>query len=51
MLITLMVLSTPQNQLSLKPISYPLKKKAHTYQQVLTVEGGDEEMEADVTTQ
>jgi hypothetical protein len=40
--------STPQDQLSPKLIISPSKKKSHTHQQVLIMEGGDEEMEVDL---
>jgi hypothetical protein len=37
--------------LSSKPTIFPPKKKVHTHQRVLIMEEGDEEMEADITTQ
>jgi hypothetical protein len=37
--------------LSPKPTSSPLKKKSHTHQRIMVMEGGDENMEANITTQ
>jgi hypothetical protein len=43
--------STPKDQLSPKLTNSPSKKKPHTCQQIVVMEGGDEDMETDVTTQ
>lgn len=42
--------STPRDQLSLEPTSSPLKKRPHTFQWIMVMEGSDEDMEADNTT-
>ncbi len=43
-------LLTPKDQLSPKSTNSPPKKKPRTRQQIMVMEGGDEDMEADVTT-
>jgi hypothetical protein len=43
--------STFKNRLSLELTSSPLKKKPRTCQRIMVMEGGDEDMEVDVTTQ
>jgi hypothetical protein len=40
---------TPKDQLSLEPISLPLKKKPCTCQEIIIMEGGYEDMEANAT--
>lgn len=40
--------STPKDSLSPKPTNSPLKKKAYTHQQIMIMEGGDEDMEVDI---
>jgi hypothetical protein len=42
---------TPWHQLSPKPTTSPPRKKVHTYQQVWIMEGKDEELKVDITTQ
>jgi hypothetical protein len=42
---------TPRDRLSPKPTSSPLKKKPYTHQRIMVMEGGGEDMEANVTTQ
>ncbi len=42
---------TPGDRLSPKPTSSPLKKKPYTHQRIMVMEGGGEDMEANVTTQ
>jgi len=44
-------LSTPRVWLSPKPTYSPPKKKPCTYQWIMIMEGGDKDMEVDVTTQ
>jgi hypothetical protein len=44
-------LSIPKDRLSLEPTSSPPKKKLRTHQRIMIMEGGDEDMEVDVTTQ
>ncbi len=41
--------STPNDRLNPEPTSSPPKKKPHTCQQIMVMEGGNENMEADVT--
>ncbi len=43
--------STPRDWLSPKPTNSPPKKKPHTYQQIIMMEQGTEDMEGDITTQ
>jgi hypothetical protein len=43
--------STPKDWLNPEPTSSPPKKKPCTYQQIMIMEGGDEDMEIFVTTQ
>jgi len=43
--------STPKDQLSLEPTNWPPKKKPHTHHQIMIMEGGDEDMEVDITAQ
>ncbi len=43
--------STPKDQLNLEPTNSPPKKKPHTHQWIMVMEGGDEDMEVDITTQ
>jgi hypothetical protein len=33
-----------------EPTNSPLKKKPRTHQQIMVMEGGDEDMEVDITT-
>jgi hypothetical protein len=42
--------SKPKDWLSLEPTGSPPKKKLRTHQQIVVMEGGDEDMEIDVTT-
>ncbi len=44
-------LSTPKDWLSLMWTNSPSKKKPHTHLWIMIMEGGDEDMEVDVTTQ
>ncbi len=37
--------------MSPKPTNLPLKKKSHTYQRIMIIEGGDKGMETNVTMQ
>jgi hypothetical protein len=41
--------STPNDRLTPEPTNSPPKKKPHTCQQIMVMEGGNENMEADVT--
>jgi len=41
--------STPRDSLSPKPTNSPLKKEPYTHQQIMIMEGGDEDMEVDIT--
>jgi len=43
--------STPKDRLSLEPTSSPPKKKPHTCKWIMVMEGGDEDMEANITMQ